>query len=48
MKGGVCGVLGGGEPDLGLGARDSHDILSHSNDPTLDSIPNKSGQQASE
>jgi hypothetical protein len=55
IVGGVCGVLGGGEPDLGLVARDSHDILSHSNDsilPPNDSIPpsnpNKSSQQASE
>jgi hypothetical protein len=55
IQGGVCGAREGGEPDLGLGARDSHDILSHSNDsilPPNDSIPpsnpNKSSQQASE
>jgi hypothetical protein len=35
ILGGVCDPLGGGEPDLGLGARDSHDILSRSNDASL-------------
>jgi hypothetical protein len=36
---GVCDPLGGGQPDLGVGTLDSYDILSHSNDSTLDSIP---------
>jgi hypothetical protein len=39
IVGGVCGVLGGGQGDLGDGVLDSYDILSHSNDATLDSIP---------
>jgi len=29
IVGGVCGVLGGGEADLGVGASESYDILSH-------------------
>jgi len=32
IEGGVCDPLGGGQPDLGVGALDSYDILSHSND----------------
>ena len=32
IVGGVCDPVGGGVADLGLGAPDSHDIVSHSND----------------
>ena len=32
IQGGVCDPVGGGVADLGLGAPDSHDIVSHSND----------------
>lgn len=32
IVGGVCDPLGGGAADLGSGAPDSHDIVSHSND----------------
>jgi hypothetical protein len=32
IEGGVCDPLGGGQPDLGMVALDSYDILSHSND----------------
>jgi hypothetical protein len=32
IVGGVCDPVGGGQPDLGVGALDSYDILSHSND----------------
>jgi hypothetical protein len=39
IVGGVCDPVGGGQPDLGVGALDSYDILSHSNDSTLDSNP---------
>jgi hypothetical protein len=32
IEGGVCDPVGGGQPDLGVVALDSYDILSHSND----------------
>jgi hypothetical protein len=39
ILGGVCGVPGGGQADSGHGAPEFYDILSHSNDSPLDSIP---------
>jgi hypothetical protein len=39
IEGGVCDPVGGGQPRAGVVALDSYDILSHSNDSTLDSIP---------
>jgi hypothetical protein len=39
ILGGVCGVPGGGQADSGDGAPEFYDILSHSNDSTLDSNP---------
>ena len=39
IEGGVCDPVGGGQADSGVGALDFYDILSHSNDSTLDSIP---------
>jgi hypothetical protein len=48
ILGGVCGVLGGGEPDLGSGASESYDILSHSNDSIPASISNASAKNPRE
>jgi hypothetical protein len=42
IVGGVCDPVGGGEADLGSGASESYDILSHSNDSVPPQNPNAS------
>ena len=45
IQGGVCDPVGGGAADLGLGAPDSHDIVSHSNDNIPSAIPEQTPHQ---